>query len=106
MQYVRYIGLAHIRRITRDDWRSVGLDHETVEWNRFNGFSVPVDQFSEKELNIAIRSDKRDFIIVGQDSEPQALPENTTPEMLTMPQIDLNSAVGNEPAPVRNKRRS
>lgn len=46
-QYVRYIGTADVREISKKDWKNVDLDHPTVTWSRENNFLVPVEDISE-----------------------------------------------------------
>lgn len=64
MRYVKYVGLAHQRILSATDWRQAGLPGETVVWNAGNGFSVPVDRFTEDQLRKAIDPDPS-FIITG-----------------------------------------
>mgnify|MGYP000909752880 CR=1 FL=1 len=93
--YVRYIGLAHARGITRADWRSVGLDGEDVWWDYTNGFSVPADRFTDEQMRKVITPDTS-LLVVGMDTEPQPLPHAMTPSQAAMPRVNLNAAVGNE----------
>lgn len=93
--YVRYIGLAHARGITRADWRSVGLDGEDVWWDYTNGFSVPADRFTDEQMRKVIGPDTS-LLVVGMDEEPEPLPHAMTPSQAAMPRVNLNAAVGNE----------
>jgi hypothetical protein len=70
MRYVKYIGLAHQRMITPGDWRTVGVNGETAVWNAQNGFSVPLDRFSEDQIRKAIEPDAN-FIITDDTPTPQ-----------------------------------
>lgn len=40
---------AHIRRITQEDWKGVGVDHETVTWDR-------TDPLSEGQARVSARA--------------------------------------------------
>lgn len=66
MRYVKYIGPSHQRGITAVDWRSVGINAETVFWNAQNGFALPLDRFTEDQLVKAIYPDQF-FIVTGED---------------------------------------
>lgn len=97
MEVVKYIGTAHRRIITARDWQEAGLDGETFEWSFRNGFSVPVDQFTEDQLADAIRPDPTFVIIGGEDADvkPRALSQNMTGQQAAeSPRIDMMGAVG------------
>lgn len=83
MRYVRYIGLAHIRQITAQDWRSVGINGDTVVWSARNGFSVPLDSLTEDQVTKAIDPDP-EFVITGADEDftPQPQTTDMTPSQL------------------------
>jgi hypothetical protein len=93
MRYVRYVGLAHVRQITADDWRRSGLNGDTVQWDAFNGFAVPLDQFNDDQIRKAIESDSS-FIITGDEDE-EFEPDTTTatvpmtPQQLEGPRVDI-----------------
>lgn len=94
MRYVRYIGLAHQRMINPHDWRTVGIGNgPTVVWNAFNGFSVPLDQFSEDMIRKAIDPDPN-FVITGEgeDQDEEFVP---TPQHRDMTPAELDQAVNN-----------
>lgn len=40
-----------VREISRDAWASIGVDHETVEWNPQNRYRIPASEFDAKALN-------------------------------------------------------
>lgn len=46
-QYVRYIGTADRREISKKDWKAVDLVHDAVVWDRSNNFTIPVEDISE-----------------------------------------------------------
>lgn len=68
MRYVRYIGPAHVREISARDWRSVGIDAASVYWGGFNGWAVPLDQFTEDQIRKAIEPDDK-FVVTGDEDE-------------------------------------
>lgn len=81
MKYVKYVGLAHIRRITADEWKRAGVsDMETVIWGPENGFMVPLENFSETVQRKFIEPD-RGFLIVGQDEQPEPVDPTLTADM-------------------------
>src|SRR5687767_13787916 len=48
MEYVRYVGTADVRMITKDEWRGAGVkDQDTVVWNRANRWTVPLEDISD-----------------------------------------------------------
>lgn len=97
MRYVRYIGLAHERQITSLDWQRVGVVADTVVWNAFNGFAVPLDQFSDDQIRKAIDEDSG-FVITGdEDFKPDLSARRPmTPQELQGPRIDIMGASGLE----------
>jgi hypothetical protein len=82
MRYVRYIGLAHIRQITAQDWRSVGINGDAVAWSAYNGFAVPLDALTEDQLQKAIYNDP-EFVITGEgdDQNEEFVPKPQTSDM-------------------------
>ena len=95
MRYVRYIGLAHARMILADEWKTVGIDAETVVWDHTNGFHVPADQFTDEQMRKVIGPDMG-FVVVGTDEEPEALPHAMTPAQASAPRVNMMAAVGAE----------
>lgn len=48
---LKYIGTSHWRRITADEWASVGVrNQETVEWNQYNNWTVPATSISDEAM--------------------------------------------------------
>jgi hypothetical protein len=93
MRYVRYVGLSHRRMITAQDWRSVGINGDTVVWEASNGFAIPLDQLTEDQIRKAIEPDAG-FVITGDDEEfePQPLRGDMTPaqaEQATQNPVDV-----------------
>lgn len=68
MRYVKYIGPSHIRQITTQDWRSVGIQADTMVWTAQNGFAVPLDSLTEDQIRVAIEPDQY-FVITGDEDE-------------------------------------
>lgn len=88
MRYVKYVGLAHRRIITADEWRGIGMDAQTTVWGPENGFSVPADQFTDNQMRRAIEADDN-FVIVGRDDEPEVLPGNVTGDQADAPRVSM-----------------
>lgn len=61
--------------ITANDWRSVGIQADTVVWNAQNGFAVPLDVLSEDQIRKAIEPDQG-FVITGADEDFTPQPQN------------------------------
>lgn len=91
MRYVRYIGLAHHRQISASDWRQIGISADTVVWNAFNGFAVPLDQFTDDQLRKAIEPDNS-LVITGEDEKFEPVMDarrDMTPQELEAPRVDI-----------------
>lgn len=83
MAKVKYVGTSHYRVITKDDWKSVGVeDQETANWDRDDrqdrkGFSQVVE-VSDNALKFLMEKEpKSDFKVVEET------PESTTTESTT-----------------------
>jgi len=101
-KWIKYIGPAHQRVITADNWRSVGLTGDTVVWSAFNGFTVPADSLSEEQVRKAIEHDSQ-FVIVGEDDDfrPQVQTRDMTPSSLEQTvenPLDVFATVGGTPS--------
>lgn len=97
MQVVKYIGTAHRRRISAQDWRDAGLEGETVEWSFENGFTIPAEQFTEEQMREIIEPDSGFAIIGGEDDEvrPRRLRQRMTGQQAhEAPRVDMMRAVG------------
>lgn len=97
MRVVKYVGLAHTRRISVADWREAGLEGESVEWSFKNGFTVPADKFTDDQIEQIIEPDPGFVIIGGDDSEvkPRRLAQRMTGQQAAdSPRIDMMRAVG------------
>lgn len=65
MRYVTYVGLSQQRMVTARDWQSVGIQADTAVWSAFNGFAVPLDQFTDEQVARAFKNDPS-FVITGE----------------------------------------
>ncbi|MET0418700.1 MAG: hypothetical protein ABW022_22015 [Actinoplanes sp.] len=92
MRYVKYIGPSHRRGITADDWKTVGINGETVWWEGRNGFAVPLEQFTDEQIKKAIDPDPF-LVVVGEDEDPKTFNRDLTPAEAVSPTVDLNAAV-------------
>ena len=100
MEFVKYVGTAHRRVISADDFRRAGFpDQGSVEWSPLNGFSVPVDSFAEGVLDGVIHPD-RSLIIVSDYVMPLSSTLRQTPaQHAGQGQVDMSGAVGARNAP-------
>lgn len=56
MASVWFIGRAAIRSISAKEWAAAGIaGEETTVWRRENGWSIPVEQFSEAQIRLLSR---------------------------------------------------
>jgi hypothetical protein len=105
MRYVRYVGLAHVRQISAADWRTAGITADSVQWDAFNGFAVPLDQFTDHQIQRVIRPDTG-FVITGEgeDNQDEFVPDLTAtrpmvPSELESQRVDiLDPEPGSEPS--------
>lgn len=107
MRYVKYVGLSHIRQITAQDWRQVGITADTVQWSARNGFAVPIDFFTDDQVKKVIEPDPG-FVITGEGEDtneeefvPQPQGHDMTPSQLdqTVEQpVDVVTGLGGTPA--------
>jgi hypothetical protein len=80
VQFIKYIGTAHRRIITADDFRRAGIkNQQTVEWSYENNFSVPVDDFPDDVLRQVFEPDPMFVVMGGDDHEPKFLGSRMTP---------------------------
>lgn len=90
MRFIKYIGPSHVRQITAQDWRSVGINAETVTWSQWNGFSVPADSLTDDQILRAIDPDQYFVITDDQESAPKTLGnDRMTGEMALQPTVDV-----------------
>lgn len=95
MQYIRYIGLAHMRMITSDEFRQAGYPNvETQSWSYLNNFSVPIDNFTDDVLEGVIKPDPSFVVVGGDEYRPRMLERQMTPAEAVAPRINMMGAVG------------
>lgn len=108
MPQFQYVGISHYREITRDDFKSVGIDHDTLGWDRDNrrdkeGFNQVNDVSDEVARHLENNEPKGDFIQAPSDG-PIALPSLVAGgETMVNPQ-PLTPAVPVETIPESTKR--
>ena len=75
--YIRYIGNSHIRGITVEEFRNVGVTDQDsdVWWNRKNHWTVPRANLTDDAYNYAVKHDP-ELILVGGDKEEGAVSED------------------------------
>lgn len=54
---IKYVGTADAREISKKDWKQAGIDHNTVRWDRSNGFTVLSADITNKEAMAVIEAD-------------------------------------------------
>jgi hypothetical protein len=91
-KFIKYVGLAHRRGITSQEWASIGINADSVWWGAENGFAVSADRLTDAQIRKAIEPDKN-FIIVGLDEAPDALPHDMTPAQADGPRVDIRGAM-------------
>lgn len=96
-KYVQYRSLGMpfaVRSLTRSDWAGVGIDHDTITWDKSNAWLVPIDQFTDDMLPY-IAADV-DLTVV--DLAPEDLPWNSEARQRAADGLDNDA--GSEPADV------
>lgn len=98
MEFVKYIGPSQVRMILPEEWAAAGVtDMGTVGWSAVNNWSVPVDSFTDKAMEVAIRPDPAFVVIGGEQHAPRYIgAEGTlTPEQgAGVGRVDMNTAAG------------
>lgn len=98
MEYVRYIGPSHSRMILADEWKAAGVtDMGSVVWDATNNFSVPVERFTDKAMEVAIHPDDAFVIMGGDQHAPRyagAVGSLTPEQAAGAGRIDMNAALG------------
>jgi hypothetical protein len=68
VKYVKYLGVADVRRISDDDWDKISVRLQgTVEWNALNGFTVLGERLRDGAIAY-LRSDP-EFAVVEDEDE-------------------------------------
>jgi hypothetical protein len=76
-RWVRYIGTAHIRKITREEWEDAGVrDQDTLAWYVGNGWTVAAAAITDEAMPFII-ADELFIVEYDEDVEPskRVLPE-------------------------------
>lgn len=71
---VKYVGISHVREITRDDWKTVDVDHDTLRWHRGNNWTVPIEDIGDAALPF-IEADE-ELVFVGGEPKTEGEPDN------------------------------
>lgn len=59
-KFIRYIGEATRRVITKDDWEKAGFSEaKATEWNIANDLALPSEEFSDAQIDYLIKTDGR-----------------------------------------------
>lgn len=94
MQFIKYVGTAHVRMITADEFRLAGFpDMETKSWNFANNHAVPIDDFPGDVLEKVITPDPFLIVVGGKEHEPRNLGYPMTPGQAAGPRIDMTGAM-------------
>lgn len=76
---VLYSGTSNVRTITKEDFKAVKVDHDTLVWDASNLFMVPIEeiQLKEEEFKRIIEADP-DFKLIDADFDklPKSHPHN------------------------------
>lgn len=64
--FVRYIGTSDVRRISREDFDGVGIEHDTLVWDKGNQWTVKRVDISDEAYERAIAMD-REFVLVNSE---------------------------------------
>lgn len=64
--WIQYNGVATVRIMTPEDWKSVGTEGPYCEWNYLNERRLPRSLFNDQQLQYLLRQDGR-FSLVEDD---------------------------------------
>lgn len=94
--FVKYIGLAHVRVITADEWKGAGVtDQGTTVWDFRNGHSVRADEFGDRAM--ALMRGDTGFVIVGSETDlTLPLAHEMTPGQAGSPKVDVFAGTESE----------
>lgn len=67
IQDVKYTGQASLRTISKEDWLSLGIEHEGVEWNFHNNFRVPAEDLTDGAIKYLTKKDGRFELVDAED---------------------------------------
>jgi hypothetical protein len=57
-RYLKYTGTSDVRVVTKQEWAAIDIDHETVQFDRSNGWMVPVSDITDDQaLNYFVSVD-------------------------------------------------
>lgn len=71
IKYTAYPGIVSERRITKSDFASVGLEHETVSFHRGNRFMVDATDMPDEVVEVF--KEDPDFTISTKDNAPRLM---------------------------------
>lgn len=60
--FIKYIGMATRRVITKKDWKAVGIEGDDVKeviWDFSNGMKLPAEGFNGQQLSYLLKADGR-----------------------------------------------
>lgn len=66
--YIRYVGTSTVREITREQWKSIGVDAPTVRWRPANSWTLNANILPEQALQ-HVRDMEPELLFVGGDHE-------------------------------------
>jgi hypothetical protein len=76
-RYIRYIGTAHIREMTREQWEGAGVnDQDSLYWHKGNGWTVPASKISDEAMTYVLA----DELMVPLYDEPEGDVLRTLPD--------------------------
>lgn len=68
VKYTAFPGIHAERTITKDDWESIGIDHDSITFDRSNRFQIDATDLPEDVLEYFKGDD--DFKVSSKDSPP------------------------------------
>lgn len=67
---IQYTGEASLRTITKEDWLTLGIEHDDLEWNFHNNFRIPAEDISDGARSYLLKKDGRFKLVAAEeDSE-------------------------------------
>jgi hypothetical protein len=103
IKYTAFPGIVSERAITREDFKALGIDHDTVAFNRGNRYMVDASDFPAEVL--AVFEEESDFTVSESDKAPALMDKGAGDERTGSPlpsvadtPTNVTSTAGEKPA--------
>lgn len=63
-KYIKYMGLSDIRVIRKETWKKIGVESDTVQWDKSNQWRIKAEDLPEGVLRYC--ENDREFAVVEE----------------------------------------